>query len=224
MICTDCEIEDGYTETLWTAGGDRIGDYREAKEEVCLCDNCASLYGICEECGALIADEVFVPPGGDLLCPDCRKSDPVFDNDEEASQMTTQLPTIALSVRQPWAWLICHGGKGIENRTWPTRFRGRFLVHAAKGMTLAEYEACQIFVDGFDSELAASIPDPGDLDRGGIVGAATLVLCVRSSASEWFCGPWGFVLSEVAPLPFRPCKGALGFFRHNAHADGAVAT
>lgn len=25
-------------------------------------------------------------------------------------------------------------------------------------------------------------------------------------------GPWGFVLDEVKPLPFQPCKGALGFF------------
>jgi hypothetical protein len=46
----------------------------------------------------------------------------------------------ALSIRQPWAWLILHAGKDIENRDWPTRFRGRFLIHAAKGMTRDEYE------------------------------------------------------------------------------------
>jgi hypothetical protein len=33
----------------------------------------------------------------------------------------------ALSIRQPWAWLICHAGKNIENRPWRTQFRGRFL-------------------------------------------------------------------------------------------------
>ncbi|MCC7374294.1 MAG: hypothetical protein IT581_06545 [Verrucomicrobiales bacterium] len=44
-------------------------------------------------------------------------------------------PTLAISVRQPSAWMIIHAGKDIENRTWRTKFRGRVLVHAAKGMT-----------------------------------------------------------------------------------------
>jgi len=30
----------------------------------------------------------------------------------------------ALSIRQPYAWLIIHGYKDIENRTWGTRVRG----------------------------------------------------------------------------------------------------
>jgi hypothetical protein len=46
----------------------------------------------------------------------------------------------ALSIRQPWAWLILNAGKDIENRDWPTHFRGRFLIHASKGMTHDEYE------------------------------------------------------------------------------------
>ena len=41
----------------------------------------------------------------------------------------------ALSIRQPWAHLILHGGKDIENRDWRTSVRGRVLVHASKGMT-----------------------------------------------------------------------------------------
>lgn len=28
------------------------------------------------------------------------------------------LPELALSVRQPWAWAIIHAGKDIENRSW----------------------------------------------------------------------------------------------------------
>jgi hypothetical protein len=38
----------------------------------------------------------------------------------------------ALSIKQPWAWLIVSGHKDIENRNCPTRFRGRLLVHAGK--------------------------------------------------------------------------------------------
>jgi hypothetical protein len=38
----------------------------------------------------------------------------------------------ALSIMQPWAWLIVNGLKDIENRKWSTDFRGEFLVHAGK--------------------------------------------------------------------------------------------
>ncbi|MCL2374741.1 MAG: ASCH domain-containing protein [Treponema sp.] len=36
-----------------------------------------------------------------------------------------------LSVRQPFASLICHGVKAVENRTWKTDYRGRLLIHAS---------------------------------------------------------------------------------------------
>jgi hypothetical protein len=128
---------------------------------------------------------------------------------------------ICLSIRQPWAWLIVNGWKNIENREWPTRFRGRFLVHASKGMTRGEYDACRLFMAGFTS---MDLPPMEALERGGIVGEAVLLDCVRRHDSEWFCGPWGFVLDEARPLPFEPLKGALGFFRHNADDDLSAAS
>ena len=36
-----------------------------------------------------------------------------------------------LSVRQPYATLICAGVKTVENRTWKTDYRGRLLIHAS---------------------------------------------------------------------------------------------
>lgn len=120
------------------------------------------------------------------------------------------LPKVALSVRQPWAWLIVNGWKNVENRMWRTSFRGPFLVHASKGMTRDEYKSCQLFMDGFCS---IDLPPFEDLQRGGIVGAATLLDCVDEHRSEWFCGEWGFVLAEQRVLPFHECKGSLGFFR-----------
>lgn len=115
----------------------------------------------------------------------------------------------ALSIRQPWAWLIVNGHKTVENREWPTRFRGRFLIHAAKTMTRADYDACRIFLAGF-SDL--QIPALAALPRGGIVGEATVADCVIASESPWFCGPYGFVLSNPQPCPFHPCAGALMFW------------
>lgn len=119
---------------------------------------------------------------------------------------------IALSIRQPWAWHILNSGKDIENRDWATRFRGRVLIHASKGMTRAEYE------DGRDPLWSSGgptieLPPFGQLDRGGFVGSVEIVDCVAASDSPWFFGRFGFVLRNPKPLPFFvPWKGRLGFF------------
>ena len=122
----------------------------------------------------------------------------------------------AISIRQPWCWAILHAGKDIENRDWPTRYRGPVLIHASKGMTRDEYEDCLASchyvseTHPFPSGLA--MPAFEELQRGGIVGQAEIVGCVEDSDSPWFLGRYGFVLRNVKPLPFRPFKGALGFF------------
>jgi hypothetical protein len=36
-----------------------------------------------------------------------------------------------LSVKQPYATLICAGVKAVENRTWKTNYRGKMLIHAS---------------------------------------------------------------------------------------------
>lgn len=124
----------------------------------------------------------------------------------------------ALSIRQPWAWLIVNGFKDIENRDWPTKLRGRVLVHAAKGMTHSEYTEARAFVYDLvrwhNLSLAAieRFPKFHDMQRGGIVGAVDIVDCVSRSDSRWFFGRHGFVLANAEVLPFRPYKGALGFF------------
>jgi len=120
----------------------------------------------------------------------------------------------ALSIRQPWAWLIMHAGKDIENRDWPTRFRGRVLVHASKGMTHEEWEDAWIFAHGSGASskaLEAGITRD-TIERGGIVGSVEIVDCVTNSDSRWFAGRFGFVLRNPKPLPFKPWKGSLGFF------------
>lgn len=117
--------------------------------------------------------------------------------------------TLAISVRQPWAWLIIHGGKDIENRTWATQYRGRVLIHASKGMTAEEYSTTK---DWAACNLGVWLPEPTLLMRGGIIGSVEIVDCVRRSESRWFSGPFGLVLRNPEPLPFRACRGMLRFF------------
>jgi hypothetical protein len=101
----------------------------------------------------------------------------------------------ALSIKQPYPHHIFHDGKDVENRDWPTRGRGWFLVHAGKK-------------DDEDRELIRE----KNMPLGGIVGAARIVDCVTEMDSPWFFGDYGFVLKDALPLPLVPCKGQLGFF------------
>ncbi len=134
-----------------------------------------------------------------------------------------------ISIRQPWAWLITRPDlpsekraatlaagivKTIENRTWPTRYRGPVLLHASKGMTNMEYHDAVSFALVMGVDLAV-IPKPNDLQRGGIVGVATLADCIPPHArtSLWHMGDqYGFLLQDIQPLPFHPLKGSLGLF------------
>ena len=118
---------------------------------------------------------------------------------------------IALSIRQPWAWLIVAGHKDIENRDWPTNYRGDCLIHASKSATRADVENIRdSLIDDFGTDFG--LPAFDDLPRGGLCGIATITDCVRSSPSPWFEGDHGFVLDRARAIPFHPYRGRLGFF------------
>ena len=127
-----------------------------------------------------------------------------------------------LSVRQPWVWAIFHAGKDIENRDWkPTnpglRVRGRVLIHAAAGMSRAEWDDALSTMHGISYERpfpdGLAMPAFDELPRGCLYGGVTIVDCVRSHSSPWFFGEVGLVLSDPKPLPRPiPYKGQLGFF------------
>lgn len=119
----------------------------------------------------------------------------------------------ALSLNQPFAELIVTGKKTIELRKWNTKFRGTFLIHAAKKTFPEECEKFGI--------------TPSKVTVGAIVGMATLVDVKKyGSVLEWIrdqdkhlAGPDflqsvnGFILknpvSFFRPIPFR---GKLNFF------------
>jgi hypothetical protein len=114
-----------------------------------------------------------------------------------------------LSIRQPYAWLVVHGIKDIENRSWRTNYRGPLLIHASANLvdlTTDEIEDCQ-------SQSGIRMPEENEYQTGGVVGLVDVVDCVRRHASPWKHGPsWGWVLSNARLLKFRECKGAVGFF------------
>ena len=69
----------------------------------------------------------------------------------------------ALTICQPYATLIVRGEKLVENREWPTRYRGRLLIHAGKSRQ---------WLDDEDEAEFAELGDP--LVFGAVVGEARL--------------------------------------------------
>jgi hypothetical protein len=109
-----------------------------------------------------------------------------------------------LVVRQPWAYLIVHGLKPIENRSWATNYRGPVLIQAASRFSKPDMQAAREYA----SARGIAIPDV--LPVAGVVGIVELTDCVSSHESPWFEGPYGWVLNHARVLPFVPCSGQLG--------------
>lgn len=123
------------------------------------------------------------------------------------------LPKYALSIMQPWAWLIVNRHKAIENRDWPTRFRGPVAIHAGKKIDIEAAEDVQCCIHPVTGEDASwdHFVEAGK-GTGGIVGVADIVDCITASDNPWFVGRYGFVLANQRPVEFIPVKGQLGFF------------
>ena len=117
----------------------------------------------------------------------------------------------AISIRQPWAWLIINGYKDVENRDWPTHYRGRIWIHAGKNEAPKEeyIEALKLYEKLFPNEPT---PWPPSISKGGIVGTVDIVDCVDKSDSPWFFGKFGFVLKNPMRSDFIPYRGRLGLF------------
>jgi len=129
----------------------------------------------------------------------------------------------ALSLKQPWAWLVANGLKPVENRTWqlPQTFKvpQRVYIHAGLKQDYAAYEgdpAYGYLRQGIRNLLDSDAVEDWNttpMDLGAIIGEVTITGCVTESDSPWFTGPFGFVLEDA--IAYRtpvPWKGRLGFF------------
>ena len=96
-----------------------------------------------------------------------------------------------ISVKQPWAYLICSGVKDIENRTWPCpkKYIGkRVLIHASavpiemvnpnSVFTKAQWDR---FSMGFQRELICG----NSIVNSAIIGSVMITDCVVNHLSVW---------------------------------------
>lgn len=93
----------------------------------------------------------------------------------------------ALSIKQPWASLIAHGIKDIENRTWLTKFRGKVLIHASaktvKDFDFTIEQSGNLWMNGFDQTTILSCDERFPVSA--IIGEVEIVDCVINYKSIW---------------------------------------
>ena len=133
------------------------------------------------------------------------------------------IPSVAISVQQPWAYLIVNRFKDVENRTWniPARYRGQeVLIHTGSSRLFNLADVRRILGEVKRSQGDTSsirlrdLPSTG-CETGGIVGKAKLLGAIRNSRSPWaedLPDGWHWLIGYAQPLPFMPCKGRLSFF------------
>lgn len=130
----------------------------------------------------------------------------------------------ALSLKQPFAWLIANGYLLVDDRTWGTPYRGAVLIHASKGLY-------QEYYDYLKATTNIPLPNKDKLEYGGVVGIANLVHCCRprdlpegisrEQRSHFSNVPqdgFGFLFEHATPLPLIPCRGKLGMFEIDVDA------
>lgn len=94
----------------------------------------------------------------------------------------------AISVKQPWAYLLCAGIKDVENRTWPTKYRGRVYIHASAdrklNLTILTKEQYRRVCDVFDWN-SETVKPVDRWNRSAIIGHVDIVDCVINHPSVW---------------------------------------
>jgi hypothetical protein len=139
----------------------------------------------------------------------------------------------AITVRQPWAWAIVHGGKDVENRTRNIAgaYRGPVAIHAGQQYDPDAWEHPALIKAWMDT-------GGDDFDYGLVVGVVDLVdvhhdldnRCWEITLDETGqCSPWAMpdhhhlVLANprtlATPIPWR---GQLGLWKVPADLEARI--
>lgn len=127
----------------------------------------------------------------------------------------------ALTICQPYAHLIAHGEKRVENREWSTRHRGPLLIHAGKSLKW----------------LRGELPTQ-EMVFGALVAVATLADCLHiddindgKHDQQWPWlrdhvhteGTWCWVLKDVRrlgnPILWTGAQGLWNVPDQQGHGD-----
>ena len=117
----------------------------------------------------------------------------------------------AISIKQPWAWLIANGYKTVENRKWYTGHRGDILIHASKSKKDLERDleyVRQVFKIGIDQD---------QLVFGQVLAVADLIACTKEPKDRidqyWHDkGHFAWILRRIRQIDPFEGRGWLNLF------------
>lgn len=119
----------------------------------------------------------------------------------------------AISIKQPWTWLIATERKAIETRTWSTQYRGDLLICSSKKPT-NDISVRKDFQTRFGAWAMMQ------LRCGVALCIAELVDCrpmvpedVPAAMCDFNEGAYSWVLAEIRKIEPFEVKGKLGLFK-----------
>ena len=130
---------------------------------------------------------------------------------------------LVLTLKQPYAWMVIHGSKDIENRTWVNALlwdlierQEPFAVHAGVSIRGDYYDKACAYARSQDPALR--VPPKDDLVLGAILGTA--IPAEIFHPDDWLLGRrwhmrdhYGWRLRDRTALPAPiPAKGKQGFW------------
>ena len=124
----------------------------------------------------------------------------------------------AITLHPLWAWLIIHGPKRVENRSWPILHRGPLAIHAGKNRSLEAEDLAWLDAQGIRVEP----PDPMPTQQ--VLGIVEVVDCRPMGpdlrGDPFASGPWCWILAHPRPLaePIA-CRGRQGLWNIDLPAD-----
>ena len=128
-----------------------------------------------------------------------------------------------LSIKEPFASLICEGIKHIETRSWKTNYRVEIYIHASRAKVPKNDERINRLIKMLNDK---------ELNMGKIICKCKLVDCVymteeyikdmkENNEIEYLCGHYevgrySWVLEDVEVLDEKiEAKGRLGIWHYN---------
>jgi predicted transcriptional regulator len=118
-----------------------------------------------------------------------------------------------LSLKQPFADMVVDGKKSIELRTWNTKFRGRFLIHASGNV---DADACDLFGIQRDSLVKRAVIGEAVLYEVKKYNSDSELLSDKDkhlAFGSYFDSRYGFLLKDALKFDKPvPMPGKLGFF------------
>ena|ERR1700741_3287546 len=128
----------------------------------------------------------------------------------------------AITIKNPWAHLIVKGIKDIENRSWPTKYRGKVLIHSSQKID-HRFRAMNIMFTPEQWEVLPEIEQRkavcGIYNSSAIIGEVDIVDCIRNSNSIWAIpNDWHWVLANAKMYenPIQNIKGKLSFWEYTS--------